>query len=351
MDFKDYLREQGELHPAMEPQDVVKMVYQAAYGAEHLLADVEKAGEYLIQELEMVPADARIPLVEDISEDMCRVNLAAWKAKGLPADWLLKIFVLSAGGWKDRDDVFAAYLKQADEAVSGGWLDFTYDEWHAYIKEYMKDGVRAVHHSEGYRQAEKPAYRLAARCFVRILPVLEKAAALGTSARPSVIAIDGRAASGKTTMAGQLRLILGGSIIRMDDFFLPPELRTEERFSQPGGNVHYERFAEEVLPHIRDGREFTYRRFDCSSMDFDQKPVKVGAGHWRIVEGSYSHHPKLGDYADLRIFSDVDAETQMERIIVRNGHEMAEIFRSRWIPLEEEYFRTVNIAEKADMKV
>ena len=37
----------------------------------------------------------------------------------------------------------------------------------------------------------------------------------------------------------------------MDDFFLPPALRTPERRSEPGGNVHYERFLTEVLPNLR----------------------------------------------------------------------------------------------------
>jgi hypothetical protein len=41
----------------------------------------------------------------------------------------------------------------------------------------------------------------------------------------------------------------------------------------------------------------------------------------------------------------------MERILIRNGEEMAEIFRSRWIPLEEEYFSTYKIAQTADVKV
>ena len=233
MDFRDYLREQAERHPAMKPQDAMKMIYQASYGAEHLLEDEEAARKYLLDELEQVPATTGIPLFEYISEDMCRVNLGAWKGKGLPADWLFKIFILSAKGWKNGEESFKNLLEEADDAAARGWLTFTNDEWQAYKKEYLKDGIRAVHHSESYRKAEAPAYRLAARCFCRLAPVLEKAAGHG----PAVIAIDGRAASGKTTMAGALRLILGGSVISMDDFFLPPELRTEARLSQPGEKI------------------------------------------------------------------------------------------------------------------
>lgn len=71
-----------------------------------------------------------------------------------------------------------------------------------------------------------------------------------------VIAMDGRAAAGKTTLAEELAVTLGGAVVHMDDFFLPGELRTPERLAAPGGNVHAERFVEEVLPYLRRGEAF-----------------------------------------------------------------------------------------------
>ena len=66
----------------------------------------------------------------------------------------------------------------------------------------------------------------------------------------AVIAIDGMAASGKSNLAARLAEELDGCVIHMDDFFLPPELRTQERLSSPGGNVHYERFEAEAGEEI-----------------------------------------------------------------------------------------------------
>ena len=37
MDFTTCLREQLRRHPSMQPQDVIKLCYQAARGAEHLI--------------------------------------------------------------------------------------------------------------------------------------------------------------------------------------------------------------------------------------------------------------------------------------------------------------------------
>ena len=175
---------------------------------------------------------------------------------------------------------------------------------------------------------------------------MERAAQLDSG----VIAIDGRAASGKSTMARQLSEILHAPVVQMDDFFVPPALRSEERFQVPGSNVHYERFAEEVLPDILSKNEFAYRIFDCSIMDYNGYK-KIETSRWRIVEGSYSQHPQFGEYADIRVYSDVDPEEQMRRILVRNGEKMAEMFRTRWIPLEEEYFDAYGIRTKADLIV
>lgn len=163
-----------------------------------------------------------------------------------------------------------------------------------------------------------------------------------------IVAIDGRCASGKSTLAGQLATLTGAGIIHMDDFFLPKDLRTEERLAESGGNVHYERFTEEILPFIKSGRAFSYRRFDCSRMEFGEER-KIPAGTLRIVEGAYSCHPKLGDYMDIKVFCDVSVQEQKSRISQRNGKAALTVFLNKWIPLEEQYFREYAVRENADI--
>ena len=62
-----------------------------------------------------------------------------------------------------------------------------------------------------------------------------------------LIAIDGRCAAGKTTLAALLKKEINCNIIHMDDFFLRREQRTLERMQEPGGNVDYERVLREVM--------------------------------------------------------------------------------------------------------
>ena len=166
---------------------------------------------------------------------------------------------------------------------------------------------------------------------------------------PVTVAIDGGAASGKTTLADILSERYGAPIVHMDDFFLRPEQRTPERLSEPGGNFDRERFLREVVPHIGKNEAFSYRVFDCSAMtlggyrEIPQAPLL-------IVEGSYSHHPAFSDVFDLRVFLYIDEEERKRRILSRNG-EKSEMFFTRWIPLENEYFEAFSISENADLTI
>jgi cytidylate kinase len=84
----------------------------------------------------------------------------------------------------------------------------------------------------------------------------------------------------------------------------------------------------------------------------DYKGVReVAAAPIRIIEGSYSHHPILGKYGDVCIFSDIDSSTQLERIKKRNGEKAAAVFNEKWIPMEEAYIRTYQIDTSADITI
>lgn len=161
---------------------------------------------------------------------------------------------------------------------------------------------------------------------------------------PRVLAIDGRSAAGKSTLSAALaeRLGPGCGVVHADHFFPPPELRTPERRSQPGGNIHYERLLEEVIPFLRNPGAFSYRPFSCQTGALSPAPATLPPCRtWRILEGSYALHPALGHYYDRALFLDIPAAEQRRRIILRNGPGKAALFQSLWIPLEEEYIRAL----------
>ena len=347
MTSRDYLVEQAGLHRSMRPQDMIKLCYQATFGAEHLLSD-RAAAEGLFEREFASATGANPSLYEQIAPGCCRVNLAAWKARGLPPAWLFRMFAGSAMATTGSDGAFRALLAEAGAVIAAGLAPFSRQDWRQALDAYWRDGGGAVHHSEDYRAAEQPAYRLVEAGFIRVFALLEQMAQRSPQSGVCVVALDGRAASGKTTIAAQLSLVTGVGVVHMDDFFLPGALRTQDRLSTPGGNVHYERFLQEVLPEITRPEAFSYRRFDCSRMELGDTRT-VYASKWRIVEGAYSCHPLLGDYADIKAFCDVAPQEQLRRITLRNGAEKAHIFAERWIPMEERYFEHFGIAQKADV--
>ena len=160
------------------------------------------------------------------------------------------------------------------------------------------------------------------------------------------IAIDGRCASGKSTMGKELSELFDCNLFHIDDYFLLPEQRTEERLNTPGGNFDIERFSDEVLRGIASEKDFCYSPFDCSRMAVGDK-IYVSKKAVNIIEGSYSCHPDIANNYDIKVFITTDKETQKNRIIKRNP-DKAHMFFSKWIPMEESYFSHFDIENRCD---
>ena len=168
-----------------------------------------------------------------------------------------------------------------------------------------------------------------------------------TEKKRITIAIDGSCTSGKSTLAAGLASELDCNLFHMDDFFLRPQQRTAERYAEVGGNVDYERFYREVLKPLKTGEAFSYRLFDCRTGLLAEE-VSVMPKRINIIEGSYSQHPYFGNVYDLKVFLLVSADTREQRI--RRRHPMLQKkFFTDWIPMEQRYFETFSIPEKADL--
>lgn len=161
-----------------------------------------------------------------------------------------------------------------------------------------------------------------------------------------VLAVEGRSGAGKTTLADKLKNTFGGSCVHTDDFHLTPQMRTPERLDEPGGNIDYERFADEVTPFLNTAQAFSYRAYDCKSGEYTLK--SVGANGLIIVEGSYCLHPKLDVKYDFTVFCDITIGAQIAALTAREGEKGITAFTEKWIPLEEKYFDFYNPADRCD---
>ena len=168
--------------------------------------------------------------------------------------------------------------------------------------------------------------------------------------RPLILAIDGRAAAGKTTLASELQASFDAAVIHMDDFFLPMELRTQTRLQTPGGNVHYERFLAEVAPSLRAGAPISHRKYDCHQGAYAPQMVRQPHTRLTVIEGSYSLPPRLRALYDMTVFCTIPPELQRQRLQARNPAAL-DAFLTRWIPLEEQYISATAPMEFCDFVI
>ena len=357
-DIRDFLRAHCARYPELALQDVFKALYQSTFGWEHLIDDRDAAqraapnGDGILR-LAHIRAEAarsgdRISeLVELLSGDYCRVHLGVLR-DGLSAETFARLFALSARHEECGREKLEAMLTALQTMADAGELPFSAQETAEAVERWRKDGFPPLHHSEIFRQNYAPAYRVLRRDFARALPLFARIDCLTAEKDRVLVAIEGGSASGKTTLGELLQNVYGCPVFHMDDFFLRPEQRTEARFAQPGGNVDRERFLEEVLIPLREGRPVDYRRFDCATFTI-APPQRIKAGTLNIVEGAYSMHPDLAPYYDLSVFLPISAEKQRERILKRNAPAHAKQFFDRWIPFEQRYFDALDVRNRCDL--
>jgi len=332
--------------PRMEVQDAVKLAYQSAFGCGHLLPARERCAQMIQNEIDCTPED-ETPVFTPIGNGLCRLNLASAPVRALGADVIARMMFLTdevVRARTDNQERFEQALEAVQALAEKGETPFTAQQVQDYLQVYRAQGCPVVSHTSVYREAYHPAYRV----------VLSDLAFLGQVIleEPALVVFDGPCGSGKSTLAGLFAALHGTKPIPMDDFFLPFDLRTPERLAQPGGNVHYERFDEEVLSGLEKGRPVRWNRFSCS--DGTLIPRELPAADVVVIEGSYSHHPylreKLIQKNALLVYISVEADEQLRRIEKRDP-ELRHMFESRWIPLEKTYFEAYDIQGSADIVI
>lgn len=174
------------------------------------------------------------------------------------------------------------------------------------------------------------------------LPILCARAQDILSKKPrAVLAIDGMAASGKTTLCKALHAALPQSaVVHMDDFTLPFDLRFPGYFDALLSNADTQRFDREVLSPFLAGLPAGYRPFICHPEAGFGEMIHI-PDHTRllIVEGAYCLHPSLASRCDLRVLSMIDPALQRQRILSRNGEAQLERFLRMWIPMENRHIQ------------
>jgi hypothetical protein len=156
------LRNHMDRYVGFSARDAYKLVHQSFMGPSHSIPDKEIARNYFMEEFTRIEPDDEVPMLETLQPDfsILRVNLAPYKKRKLDAEKLLETFFRSAEICVPRFDLFLACWKELIKLSEEGKIDLRYDDMLAIDKLASQNGYPPVYHSDVYRKANNPAYRV-----------------------------------------------------------------------------------------------------------------------------------------------------------------------------------------------
>ncbi|HKM29512.1 MAG TPA: hypothetical protein VJZ51_01980 [Bacilli bacterium] len=344
--IRSYLR-----YPKSTIEDLLKLVFQASFGGGHMIKDANESLLFLREECSKLKREKNLHelLYEYISDDSVRINLRPYLECNFDLTYLNEIFVQSANTKVHNENVLNDYLKYLKGLIKNKLINFDYNNALAVISKFENSGFPLMHHSEEYRDAYKPAYRVVDKAFIT-QAMKEKQlerfiSAVKVKDKELILAIEGKSCSGKSHLAHYLKNAIGASIITTDDFFLPKEIK--ETQTAIGDFINYKLLETEVMSKLRTASSVTYHRYDCQKELYELKTTKLTP--IVIIEGVYSYNKHLTKYYDYLIYVDVSPLEQEKRLHERNSGDTLEQYKTEWIPKENLYFKTFNIFGIADI--
>jgi uridine kinase len=169
-------------------------------------------------------------------------------------------------------------------------------------------------------------------------PVAAAVAALEGRPGTRWIGVDGKGATGKTSLATRIATVLPGSVIVHIDDFARPDLRGWER----------DRFVHQILQPLLAGQPGRYQRWDFDrNVGAEWHTVPVGVPV--VVEGVSATDVRLGVPWDFTIWIEVPYETRLARILERDGPAMMDRWLTDWMPSEDAYEQEQRPQDRVDL--
>lgn len=179
--FEGYVSDLMKTYPKAHLLDIYKSCFQDYLGAEHLVTDSMGVRAYLVDELNSTDLnDFQSWYYEYCGPEgrHVRVSLRAVKEGLISEDVLLNAFIRSANGFKRPTvkrwkKVWKRYIKKINKM---GLALPDYEKEKTFIDDILSQGQYAISHSEDYRNAYHPHYRIVERTIFasELKPILDR---------------------------------------------------------------------------------------------------------------------------------------------------------------------------------
>ncbi|MET7671344.1 cytidylate kinase family protein [Micromonospora luteifusca] len=201
-----------------------------------------------------------------------------------------------------------------------------------------------------------------------LLDRLAEAVGSVTVTHPTRVAIDGPPATGKTTLADELAVVLrtqGRAVIRatIDDFVFPRAQRYP-RGVYSAESCYFDAHDRNALNRVLldplgpgGDLRFQYAVYDHTTDTALSPPVRTAtASTVLLFDGVFLMRPELIDRWDLRIFVSTALEKTVDRAVIRERRVSSQVeverrWRERYIPSQQLYFATARPTEHVDFVV
>jgi hypothetical protein len=151
--------------PLIKPGDIYKLLYQGILGPEHLVDSPSAFAKRLLGEFKALSPNLDDPFLEAIHpyKTLLRINLRPFKAAGLELDSLMDACLQTAArSWGAPEQLRSLWESVVSIYRQRLMAAFTPEEMDDFAVWLASHDYPAVHHTQAYRQAYQPAYRLVA---------------------------------------------------------------------------------------------------------------------------------------------------------------------------------------------
>lgn len=179
-DIEGFVNRQLEIYPKFRLLDIYKSCFQDYMGAEHLISDRQRVKAYLDEELQTTSLDDLMPWYYEpcgIDNLYVRVSIRAIKENLVSEDMLLDAFIRSANidkrptveSWRDRWHKIIGTIDRMNLNLPN------YQQDRKFIDSVLSVGRYAISHSQEYREAYRPHYRIVEKSIFEreIKPMIE----------------------------------------------------------------------------------------------------------------------------------------------------------------------------------
>lgn len=179
-DIEGFVNRQLEIYPKSRLLDIYKSSFQDYMGAEHLISDRQRVMAYLDEELQTTSLNDLMPWYFEscgVNGQYIRVSIRAIKENLIAEDMLLDAFIRSANSdkrptvesWRDRWHKIIGTIDQMNLNLPN------YQQDREFIDSVLSVGRYAISHSQEYREAYRPHYRIVEKSIFEneIKPMIE----------------------------------------------------------------------------------------------------------------------------------------------------------------------------------